>query len=156
MVVSMCFAVGCSNSKGDEITPILSGFKCDFTIENSELTGEIDVEYDGTLTISFSGDDIINGLKMQVKQESVTVDVSGITETYSREEVPEDSPAFYIYDTLIVSKNIKPKLSGDYFKIDGKCKSGDFSIKLNSSGYVSKLSLNNSDTVFILKNQIKK
>ena len=151
----MCFAVGCSNSKGNEITPILSGFKCDFTIEGSELSGEIKVENDGVLTVSFSGDDIINGLKMQVKQEAVTVDVNGITETYSREDVPENSPAFYIYDALIASKNIKPKSDGDCFKIDGKCKCGDFSIKLSSSGFVSELSLNNSDTIFIFKSQIK-
>ena len=151
----MCFAVGCSNSKGDEITPILSGFKCDFTIEGSELSGEVEVENDGVLTVSFSGDDIINGLKMQVKQEALTVDVNGITETYSREEVPENSPAFCIYDALICSKNLKPKADGDYFTIDGECKSGDFSIKLSSSGFISELSLNNSDTVFLFKNQIK-
>ena len=46
-------------------------------------------------------------------------------------------------------------VNGDCFKIDGKCKSGDFSIKLSSSGFVSELSLNNSDTVFIFKNQIR-
>lgn len=151
----MCFAVGCSNSDTNEISPILSGFKCDFTIENSGLSGELEVENDGNLIISFSGDDIINGLKMQVKQEAVTVDVNGITESYSREEVPENSPAFCIYDALISSKNIKPKSDGDYFKIDGDCKSGKFSIKLNSSGFISELALNDSSTVFSFENQIK-
>lgn len=151
----MCFAVGCSNSGKNEISPILSGFKCDFTIENSELSGEIEVQNDGNLIISFSGDDIINGLKMQVKQEAVTVDVNGITETYSRQEVPEDSPAFYIYDALTASKNIKPKSDGDYFKINGDCKNGEFSVKLNSSGFISELTLNDSGTVLLFKNQIK-
>ena len=151
----MCFAVGCSNSETNEISPILSGFKCDFTIENSELSGEIEVENDGVLTISFSGDDIINGLKMQVKQETVTVDVNGITETYSREEVPENSPAFYIYDALISSKEIKPRLNGEFFIIDGNSKSGKFSVILNSSGFIAELTLNNSGTVLLFKNQIK-
>ncbi len=151
----MCFAVGCSNSDTNEISPILSGFKCDFTIENSELSGEIEVENDGVLTISFSGDDIINGLKMQVKQETVTVDVNGITETYSREEVPENSPAFCIYDALIASKQIKPKLNGEFFSIDGNSQSGKFFVKLNSSGFISELTLNDSGTVLLFKNQIK-
>lgn len=151
----MCFAVGCSNSETNEISPILSGFKCDFTIENSELSGEIEVENDGVLAISFSGDDIINGLKMQVKQETVTVDVNGITETYSREEVPENSPAFYIYDALISSKEIKPRLNGEFFIIDGNSQSGKFSVKLNSSGFIAELTLNNSGTVLLFKNQIK-
>ncbi len=151
----MCFAAGCSNSDTNEISPILSGFKCDFTIENSELTGEIGVENDGVLTISFSGDDIINGLKLQVKQESVTVDVNGITQAYSRQEVPENSPSFYIYDALIESKEIKPKFNGEFFIIDGNSQSGKFSIKLNSSGFISELTLNDSGTVFFFKNQIK-
>lgn len=155
MVVTMCFAVGCSSSGENEISPVFSGFKCDFTIENSDLSGELEVENDGVLTLSFSGDDIINGLKMQVKQESLTVDVNGITETYSREEVPENSPAFCIYDALITSKQIKPKLNDEFFIIDGSSKSGKFSIKLNNSGFISELILNNSNTVFLFKNQIK-
>ncbi|MBQ1183857.1 MAG: hypothetical protein IIX60_05365 [Clostridia bacterium] len=150
----MCFAVGCSNSEENEISPILSGFTCEFTIESSGLSGELNVEKDGVLTICFIGDDIINGLKMQVKQESVTVDVNGITETYSRQEVPENSPAFCIYDALIASKQIKPKLSGDVFTLNGNSKSGNFSIKLNNSGFISEIALINSDTVFLLKNQI--
>lgn len=155
MIVTMCFAVGCSSSGENEISPVFSGFKCDFTIENSDLSGELEVENDGVLTISFSGDDIINGLKIQVKQESLTVDVNGITETYSRQEVTENSPAFYIYDALITSKQIKPKLNGEFFIIDGNSKSGKFSVKLNSSGFIAELTLNDSRTVLLFKNQIK-
>ncbi len=146
---------GCSNTKNDDITPILASFQCDFSVDNSKLYGEMKVDKDGTVTFSFSGDDLVNGLTIQVKSDTVIIEVNGVTETYSKKEVPVHSPSLYIYDSLISAKSLKPKAQADGYIITGNSQSGQFEIVLNSTGFISKIDLKDTDYIFVFDNHIK-
>lgn len=146
--------MGCSSAESEGVTPVLDKFKCDFSIEESELSGEIEVDENGALTILFSGDDIINGIKMQVKDETLNVDVNGVAEVYSRNEVPENSPLFYIYDALISAKQSTPTLKGDIFIIEGDCKSGPYILTLSGTGFIEKFSPVDSGLSFYFANHV--
>ena len=150
----MLFCIGCSSAGNYGITPVLDKFKCDFSVEESEISGEIEVDENGTLTILFTGGDIINGIKMQVKEETLNIDVNGISEVYSRNEMPKSSPAFYIYDALIAAKQLTPSLKNEKFIIAGDCQSGPYILTLNDTGFIEKISPIGSGLNFCLTNHV--
>ncbi len=139
--VITCLTAGCSNIDVDNISPILSGFQCDFSIEDSELSGSLTVQNDNAVTFEFSGNDIINGLTLQVKDNTVTVYVNGITEAYSKAEVPDSSPAVYVFDALISAKQIKPVLKNELFSISGNSNSGKFELIIGTTGFIESVTL---------------
>ncbi len=110
------------------------------------------VNSEGELSIIFTKPDFINGLGIRVKEESVITEVQGISERYSRNEAPDDSPALYIYDILCVANSFEAEIINDEITLSGTCLSGDFSLKLNGTGYISQIVLSKTDTVFDLKN----
>ncbi len=148
----MCLTAGCSSVKVNDISPILSGFRCDFSIENSKLSGELEVEGNGILTFSFQGDDIINGLKLQVKNEVIIVDVNGLTESYSRAEIPQASPAVYLFDALISAKQIKPQVNDNRTVIFGTSPSGKFELSIGPTGFIENILLDKNDVKIIFSN----
>ena len=135
-----------------DITPITSGFECEFLVEGSDLAGEMSVSQDKILTMVFSGPDIINGTSICINGEVVTVEVQGITEKYSRSSVPKSSPALCIYDALISAESIAPSVKNDKIYIEGDSQSGSFSATLNGTGFITEIALNDSATTVTFKN----
>ena len=135
-----------------DITPITSGFECEFLVEGSDLAGEMSVSQDKILTMVFSGPDIINGTSICINGEVVTVEVQGITEKYSRSSVPKSSPALCIYDALISAESISPSVKNDIIYIEGDSQSGSFSATLNGTGFITEINLYDSATTVIFKN----
>lgn len=102
----------------------------------------------------FSGPDIINNVGIRVKEETVIIEVQGISERYSRSEAPTDSPALYIYDSLISMENLTPMAVDDVVMVKGSGQSGSFTAILNGTGYVTELKFDKIDTVLKLENHI--
>lgn len=151
----MCCICGCSKDDVSDITPITKSFKCDFSIEGSDLNGELSVNSEGDLSIVFSGPDIINGTAIRIREESVIIDVQGAVERYARDTVPEDSPALYIYDALTATENLKPKVNNNKIYIDGDCLSGGFSAVLNGTGFITELTLHDTGTTVFFNNHFR-
>ena len=145
---------GCSNHKASDIEPITKGFNCDFSIVSSDLSGELSINSEGDLSIVFSGPDIINNVGIRVKEESIIIEVHGISERYTRAQAPQDAPALYIYDALASINKLTPVVKNDEIYISGKCKSGNFKAILNGTGYITKLMFDQIDTVFVFENHI--
>lgn len=138
-----------------DITPITSGFECDFSIEGSDLSGELSVSRDKTLTVVFSGPDIINGTSICINGEVVKVEVQGITEKYARSTVPESSPALCIYDALISAEGITPTVKNDEIYIEGESRSGNFSAALNGTGFITEITFESCAATVIFKNSYR-
>ena len=134
-----CIFSGCSEHKVSDITPKITSFKCDFEITESDLSGQLSVNSEGDLSVIFNGPDIINGTAVRVKEESVILEFQGISERYSRDETPDDSPAVLLYDAFSNAQSKIPTLSdGDIIvqtaTNDGKCR-----LTLNGMGFVTKI-----------------
>lgn len=152
----MCCALcGCSKSETADITPITNGFKCDFSIKDSDLSGELSVNQDGYLTVIFSGPDIINGTSISVKEEIIIIEVQGVTEQYARSTVPDDSPALYIYDALLAADGIEPEIIDDEIQISGICRSGDFTAVLSGTGFLNSITLQDTGTTLSFRNPVR-
>lgn len=137
-----------------DVEPIVKGFKCDFSVADSDLSGELFVNNEGDLSMVFSGPDIINNIGIRVKEETVIIEVQGMSERYSRSEAPTDSPALYIYDSLISMKSLSPKITDDVITVKGSSQSGGFTAILNGTGYITELRFDKIDTVFKFDNHI--
>lgn len=145
-VLLCCFFCGCSNGNLSDISPITKGFLCSFSVADSDLSGNLSVNAEGDLSLVFSGPDIINGIGIRVKEESVIIEVDGISERYPRNEVPTDSPALLIYDALTTAKDFSPTTDGDRIVLKGK----DFLLTLDGYGYITEMEFDGSDTVISL------
>lgn len=145
---------GCSNHTVSDVEPIVKGFKCDFSVADSDLSGELFVNNEGDLSMVFSGPDIINNVGIRVKEESVIIEVQGISERYSRSEAPKDSPALHIYDALLYMKSLTPKIIDNAITVEGSSQSGGFTAILNGTGYITELRFDKIDMVFKFDNHI--
>ena len=141
-----CLFCGCSNGILSDISPITKGFSCKFSIADSDLSGQLSVNLEGDLSLIFNGPDIINGIGIRVKEESVIVEVDGISERYPRNDAPPDSPALLIYDALSAAKDFSPTADGDRIILKGK----DCILMLDGYGYITKMEFDGSDTVVYL------
>lgn len=103
----------------------------------------------------FKGPDIINNVGIRVKEESVIIEVQGISERYSRDETPKDSPALHIYDALLSMDKLKPIIKNSSVIISGKSESGNFKAILSDSGYITELHFDEISTSLSFKNHVK-
>ncbi len=133
--------------------PKTASFGCDFSINDSDLSGSISVNSEGDLSVIFNGPDIINGTAVRVKEESVILEFQGISERYSREETPPDSPAVLLYDALICARNKKPTVIDGEIAIRDSTSNNKFTITLNGMGFVTKAELD--EITFIFTNHIE-
>ena len=145
-VILCCLFCGCSNGILSDISPITKGFSCDFSIADSDLSGQLSVNIEGDLSLVFEGPDIINGIGIRVKEESIIIEVDGISERYPRNDAPPDSPALLIYDALSAAKDISPAADSDRIILKGK----DYLLTLDGYGYITKMEFDGSDTVISL------
>lgn len=143
---------GCSNGPISDISPKCNNFKCDFEIAGSDLSGELSVNAEGDLSLVFSGPDIINGTGIRVKENSVIIEFQGISERYSRNDAPKDSPALHIYDALIEMPKCEPLFDGDETVIKGNSPSGNFTAVLDGKGFITRMSFLEIESDIILKN----
>ncbi len=150
----MACICGCSKHGATDIKPKAFGFKCDFTVEGSDLSGEMSVNAEGDLSMVFTGPDIINGTGVRVKEDSIIVEVHGISQRYKRSDAPNDSPAILIYDALVEMKSATPVISDGEIKVFSAGNSGEFSATLDGTGHIILFSFAESDTVLHLKNHI--
>lgn len=149
----LCFAFcGCSNHGSDSVEVITASFKCDFSVDGSDLGGEMSVNGEGDITFLFSSPDNINGTSIRVKEESVILEVHGISERYPRSQVPSGSPTLYIYDVLTAASALTPTPDDTSFRLDGQCLSGGFSAKIGGTGFIESLTLKSSGSVFCFSN----
>ena len=151
LIVGLC---GCSNHKASDIEPITRGFKCNFSVVDSDLSGELFVNAEGDLSMIFKGPDIINNVGIRVKEESVIIEVAGLSERYSRADAPNDSPALYAYDAFISMNDFTPFFENDVISVSGKSKSGGFKALINGTGYITELHFDNIDTVLNFENHV--
>lgn len=149
-VLLCCLFCGCSNNSLTDISPITNKFSCNFSVADSDLSGQLSVNAEGDLSLVFGGPDIINGIGIRVKEESVIIEVDGVSERYARSEVPTDSPALLIYDALTVAKNFSPTADGDRIVLIGKGDSGGFSLTLDGYGYITEMNFDISDASITL------
>ena len=70
---------GCSNHTVSDVEPIVKGFKCDFSVADSDLSGELFVNNEGDLSMVFSGPDIINNVGIRVKSLTPKIIDNAIT-----------------------------------------------------------------------------
>ncbi len=155
MAIIICLCLnGCINKYEVEIAVVSCGFKCEFGIIGSELSGEMTVNQDGKLNMVFSGPDIINGVGITVVGETVIIDVRGITERYSRNTVPKDSPATYLYDILADISTLTPQINNDEITVSGNCESGKYDAVLNGTGFIEGITLADTGLNIEFKNHI--
>ncbi|MBO5747010.1 MAG: hypothetical protein J6S13_07995 [Clostridia bacterium] len=137
---------GCSNNEVYNISPVTSNFKCDFVIQNSKEHGELTVSESGDVTFLFQSDDSVNGLSITVKRDNIIIDVHGITEKYSRDELPDDSPILIFYESLLNASNSSPKLKGDEIIVSGETPNGTYTLLLDSSGFITQIEFDSIST----------
>ncbi len=137
---------GCSNNEVYNISPVTSNFKCDFVIENSKERGELTVSESGDVTFLFQGDDSVNGLSITVKRDNIMINVHGIAEEYSRDELPNGSPILLFYESLLNASNSAPKLKDNEIAVSGKGPHGTYTLLLDSSGFITQIELDSSST----------
>ena len=147
---------GCSNQSKLDVTPIAKGFECDFSITDSSVSGEMSVNIEGDLSFIFSGPDIINTLSIRIKEQSVILEVQGISERYKREEVPKDSPLLLIYDALLSmpTDELDVTVSDSKTIVSGNNANGNYKATLDGTGHITEISFSKSDTVIQFSNHI--
>lgn len=131
---------------------ITDSFKCDFSLDGSDLGGEMSVNREGDITFLFTSPDSINGTSIRVKEESVILEVHGISERYPRSDVPSGSPTLYIYDVLTAAPTLAPTPTDTKFRLEGQCISGGFSAEIGGTGFIESLTLKSSGSVFNFSN----
>lgn len=148
MVIICCLFSGCSKHEIEEIKPKVTSFQCDFEIIDSDLSGQLSVNNEGDLSIIFKGPDIINGTAIRVKEESIIVEVQGISERYSRADTPSNSPALLLYDAFIASKTKRPNVKNSEIVVTGVANDNAFVLTLNGMGFISKADFENLNFIF--------
>ncbi len=150
--MALILVCGCTTSKADDIVPILKGFACDFSVDGSDLGGELSVNSEGDVTFLFVSPSNINGTSIRVKEESIILEVHGISERYLRSSVPNSAPTLYIYDSLNSAASIKPRIFDDSILIDGTSESGKYTLYLGGTGFIERIALHGTGTFFNLSN----
>lgn len=103
------------------------------------MHGELTVSKSGDVTFLFQGDDSVNGLSITVKQDSIIIDIRSITEKYSRDELPDDSPILVFYESLKSASNSTPELNGEKITVSGKNSYASYDLLLDSSGFITQI-----------------
>ncbi len=101
----------------------------------------------------FSGPDIINGTAIRVKEESVILEFQGISERYSLEETPKDSPAVLLYDAFSNAQSKAPTLSDGDIIVETATTDGKCTLTLNGMGFVTKIET--PQHIFTLSNHVE-
>ena len=148
-----CIFSGCSEHTVSDVTPKVTSFRCDFEIVDSDLSGQMSVNREGDLSVIFSGPDIINGTAIRVKEDSVILEFQGISERYSREETPKDSPAVLLYDAFCNSQSKTPKLSDGDITVETATNNGKCTLTLNGMRFITKIET--PQHIFILSNHVE-
>lgn len=110
------------------------------------------VNSEGDVTFVFASPSNINGTSIRVKEESVILEVHGISERYLRSSVPASAPTLYIYDSLDSAASIKPRIFEDGILIDGTSDSGKYTLYLGGTGFIERIVLHGTGTVFNFSN----
>ena len=150
-----CILSGCSKHETENIIPLVKGFECDFSIADSDLNGQLSVNQEGDLSLVFSGPDIINGVGIRVKEESVIVEVKGISERYSINEAPSNSPALLLYYALISMADKHPKVIDNKIQIIGSSQSCGYKATLNGTGQIVSIDFEENDITLNFTNHVE-
>jgi hypothetical protein len=67
----------CGCGKQTEVTPVLNGFECEFSVSNSDFSGELSVLSNNTCVLKFHSPSELSGTMITVRQDTLTVDSNG-------------------------------------------------------------------------------
>ena len=142
---------GCTKNETVDIVPVTKGFKSEFLITDTEISGEITVSKDYGMHLVFNSPDDIYGTSLSFDGSFVTIDVHGITEQYDKSLLPASSPITYIHSALINTARCKPTQENGRIVIKGTTEHGDFTVYLNQTGRITRIMLLKADISLELK-----
>lgn len=74
---------------------------------------------------------------------------------FDRDDVPEYSPAIYVYSSLRSAESCDIKSNGDVPFCEGECDCGKFIIYFSHTGYPEKIMLCQNKSTVYFKNTVK-
>ena len=83
LVFVSLFLIACSSDISD-LKPIVKNFRCDFSIKNSDFSGQMFVDEQGNITLDYEQPNNINGTRLQVNENELTVETLGISKKYDK------------------------------------------------------------------------
>ena len=153
MLIFACLC-GCSNKGSRNVIPITKGFNCDFLISDLSLSGEMSVNVEGDISFIFTEPENIKSLSVRIKEESIILEVQGISERFKREEVPDDSPLLLVYDAL-QSMSVGELDITDFDSrtfVSSNNRNGSYKAMLDATGYITELSFSKCYTAIQFTN----
>ncbi len=106
------------------------------------------VDENRDLTVVFSTPEKIAGFGMTVQTDGVIIELQGITEKYSMQEIPGDSPAVKLYNALITAEGLTPSGNDGEITVEHE----DFSALLNGTGFITQISFKDTRLSMLFSN----
>ena len=115
----------------------------------------MNVDSEGNVSMIFHGPDIIDGISISVTKAKCTIDVEGITKTYSVDQIPSDSPIILVYKALNKAENISTKTTNKKTTIENNSEYGNYILEIDSIGFITSLKSTKNSTEIIFSNHIE-
>lgn len=125
---------GCSNSKVSDIDFCTNGFNCEFSLIDSDISGELTVSDNGECLFVFDSPTELIGTEITVNNEAVFIKSDGYTKKFDPKDIPQYSFALNVHNALLSVNVTRLNDKSGKLTIEGISDSGNFSIEFNQAG----------------------
>ncbi len=146
---------GCKNSTLKNVEPITSGFSCNFSVEDNDFSGTLNVDDEFKCTFNFDSPLEISGTIITVYDDVVLVEANEYSSRFNANDIPKNSFTISVQNALKTADISKIVNNRDITYIDGLTNSGNFRIEFLDTGYIQNITFFESDTLIEFTNTIE-
>lgn len=128
----------CGCDKQEKIVPVLNGFDCEFSVSDSDFSGELSVLENNDCILKFNSPTELFGTTFVVKNNTLSVESNGYKADFKTEDMSFDSFAVDLQKSLA-----------------GIADENDIEIIFNNLGFPTEIKSLSKNEVIYLKNHIK-
>lgn len=146
---------GCKNSTHKNVEPITSGFSCNFSVEDNDFSGTLNVDNNYECIFHFESPIDMVGTIITVTNDTVLIEANEYTKRFDTQSIPQDS---FVLNVQNILKNIsenKMNVNNKILQIEGECINGKYKSEFLPTGIIKSLQIFNTETKINFTNVLK-
>ncbi len=146
---------GCRNAHINNVEPKTSNFSCNFSVEDTDFSGTLDVDDEFKCIFTFDSPPEMSGTIITVYDDVVLVEANGYSSRFDADDIPENSFTLMVQNALKTADISKIVNNRDITYIDGLTNSGNFRIEFFHTGYIQNITFFEPDSLIEFSNTIE-